>query len=249
MIFPKEFETYLEISSDYKTNLNAADTETTELLAKFLEKFISILAEVPIESAASKIILLHTHAMVFEGCKLAVCGITLAIFPIFRAALEGAVYSGAIHNKRELESIWINREKDDASRKEARNQLQFNKLLRIIFPDRGNNYSLLISMYDESITFGAHPNPKGILVNSSFDADFSENSALFSLNIISNPNSSNYSAGLIACMDFMLGIFIVILNVFLRNNGALNEEVQVLSDLKNTIEDRLKGSNYAASSN
>lgn len=118
----------------------------------------------------------NAHSLFLVAFDLAQSGHFTALFPLFRTALESAIYSYLFNCEDGLREKWKKRqlsEEDFKSNKQAFTAAV--KRFRGYLKDHdkksgGTPYEeYIMSLYDAAIDFGAHPNPIGLLNNISLE--------------------------------------------------------------------------------
>jgi hypothetical protein len=105
--------------------------------------------------------------------RTAISGHVAAIYPPLRAALESACYGFLISKDPVLFQAWADREKGEAQRKACRKA--FSSAVTDAAKDLSKVEASLAqyiqNLYEESITYGAHPNVSSVLANVSRPTD------------------------------------------------------------------------------
>jgi hypothetical protein len=112
--------------------------------------------------------------MLFHGAiRTAIGGHVAAIYPLLRGALESACYGFRISQDPALLQVWADREKGEVQRKACRKA--FNSAVGDAVKDLSRVEEELAqyikNLYEESITYGAHPNVSAVLPHVSTPTD------------------------------------------------------------------------------
>jgi hypothetical protein len=136
------------------------------------------------------------------GVRTALSGHPIAAFPILRSSIEAAAYTYLMVRSERVRDAWAFRERSDADRKAARGlltQAVSDTAKALGDAERGFG-AHLNRIYQETITFGAHPNPRSAfkhLVHTGESADYH----YFNSTCIAGPESENALYGLIASIE------------------------------------------------
>jgi hypothetical protein len=90
-------------------------------------------------------------------------------FVLLRSCLEYSGYARLIHLNPTLDMVWLHRHNGDDAFKKMRNKFTATKVetaVQSIDPALGSLYN---EMYNRSIDFGGHPNPKGVTASMIYD--------------------------------------------------------------------------------
>jgi hypothetical protein len=109
---------------------------------------------------------LSTNAFMIwtSGVRMAMSGHETAVYPLFRTALESAVYALLITLKPELEAIWSDRDKGEAERKASRRAFggAVAEVVKHLEAEQAGMGEFVGALYETSIDYGAHPNTRAI---------------------------------------------------------------------------------------
>lgn len=100
--------------------------------------------------------------------RVAATGHSASTFPLFRTSLEAACYAYNIWAQPEMEQVWLERNKDEKAHRKSRRAFTSavkdtaKHLVARSFVWPGTE-DWINTAYNQSIDFGAHPNPKSIL--------------------------------------------------------------------------------------
>jgi hypothetical protein len=105
---------------------------------------------------------LQSHSAFLGAARLAMSGQLSETYVLLRSCLEHALYGLYLSAHPGQVSTWLERHKDEASRKKARRHFEMRVLfehLRAVDPRRYETVKLL---YERTIDYGAHPNPRAL---------------------------------------------------------------------------------------
>lgn len=113
----------------------------------------------------SNILYMQSFYHWLAGVQMAFSGNATATYPVLRASLEAGCYAYLLHADEDVRSLWLQRDTSAEATKLFRRR--FNSAvsgtaerLRDAQPGLA---TLVASLYEASITFGAHPNPRPTL--------------------------------------------------------------------------------------
>ncbi|MCC7347376.1 MAG: hypothetical protein IT538_08245 [Variibacter sp.] len=209
---PENFDEYVEHAGETARILISGNNASVRGLRMFHIYFRTTLwSDRANISPISSLLKMNSYMLFLAGAHSALQGHVAAIFPVFRTALENACYAFLIAKDPTLADIWINRHRDDASRRASR--AKFTSAVQLtasalneIQPKSGN---IVQQLYEASIDFGAHPNPRGVFEYLSVGKADEKGQIALSLTALHGPNDFDTRRGLIACMDFASTIALV----------------------------------------
>ena len=154
------------------------------------------------------VLLLQSAMMTwFASIREASTGNLFASTPLFRTSLEAACYAYRISEKPELRDIWLNRDRDEKSRKICRKFFTpavkdtARSIAKRDFVHLSTEKSIT-DVYEEAINFGAHPNPKSIFTRLQIDDKRTDNKVEATLRCILESDSSEVKQLLVASIEY-----------------------------------------------
>ena len=114
------------------------------------------------EPVISVFLFLRSHACYRAACRIAMAGQFSEIFPLCRVILENGLYAYHIYRNHTAEQIWIDREADEASLKLAKDEFSYGNVRRTLESDDDELATIARTLYERTISFGAHPNEQGV---------------------------------------------------------------------------------------
>lgn len=190
----------------------------------------------------------HAHSLYLAACKLAIGGHFSAIFPLFRTAMESAIYGYLFNREPGLSASWVGRHNDqEAFERSKKSFTTAVKRFRKYLQDHdeqtsGTHYEKhIMSFIDAAIDFGAHPNP--IALTNATSIDKQDQQTNFKYDYL-RPEYSYVIQSLIATYEY--GQAIAMINHFSRmcitpNIRGLDEVFLDFIDETNAIADKLNG--------
>lgn len=192
-----------------------------------------------IEPPTAAVLLVNSHAVYRSAIQLSLAGQIIPVFMALRGAIESALYANAMVMKPELQDIWLNRGKDEESRKICRQEFQFGKVLKYLEDAQDKEFSQSVNdAYQNTIDFGAHPNSRTLL-NSIHIEDMDDGKQLLQFAYIHSSDSFELCQSLIACAEVGVTIFFILLIAAGEQEG-LKELNHKALDIHNTIPDLIK---------
>lgn len=179
---------------------------------------------------------LNAFMLYTSSIRMTLTGHVAAVPPLFRTALESACYSFLIKKDPKAESIWLSRHKDEASLVACRKYFgnAVKKVASLIGEYSPSNEKWINEGYQTTIDFGAHPNPKSILEHLS-TTDRDDNFYQVDLTGLYGAESFELKHHLIGCLDFGLLIAIIITHSIENPSKPLQDKLQELNDLKESL--------------
>lgn len=191
----------------------------------------------------------NAHSLFLVAFDLAQSGHFTAIFPLFRTALESAIYGYLFNCEEGLSEKWKKRqlsEDDFNSNKKAFTAAvkRFRGYLQRHDEKSGDTpyEQYIMNLYDAAIDFGAHPNPIGLLNNISLESE--GNNIKFSYDYLRTDHKDILKA-LSACLDYGIAIAAINHLSHIFNNSEHPRLDSIFLDFikeNNRIIDKLNGS-------
>ena len=111
----------------------------------------------------------RSHAAYRAACGTSLAGQAPETFALLRSCLECAAYALLSHRTPELEVVWIRRHRDAKAFSEMKSEFTANKAKKAVEVADLGLANLYDELYNDTIDFGGHPNPKGILMSRAND--------------------------------------------------------------------------------
>ena len=86
-------------------------------------------------------------------------------YMVQRGCLESALYGLYFYKNPESQETWLKRHDDEESFKKVRGNFTATNLFKLLKDMSPEIHRIAKNLYDETINFGAHPNPNAILSN------------------------------------------------------------------------------------
>ncbi|WP_439820608.1 hypothetical protein ACSPX5_27225 [Pseudomonas sp. HLG18] len=152
----------------------------------------------------------HAHSLFVAAYDLARAGHFSALFPLFRTAMESAIYGYLFNREEGLVEKWRNRHTSDADFNTSKQAFTAAiKRFRGYIQEHDANSNdtpyeqHIFSLYDAAIDFGAHPNPIALTNNTSVVAEPEQLKVSYEY---LRRNKKGILQGLYACIDYALAI-------------------------------------------
>lgn len=110
-----------------------------------------------------RLFLLRSHTAFLGGTNVCLCGLPPEAYMVLRGCLEAALYGCHVAVNPNTFSVWINRHQDDASRKQAKSEFAFGRILSSLRELHQATSGVAKTLYEELIDLGAHPNELSIM--------------------------------------------------------------------------------------
>ncbi len=117
------------------------------------------------------IVLLRAHASYLAAVRLALATQACESFMAQRGALEAAVYSEYIANNKEASTKWLNRNDSDTALGQMRREFRIGPIMEEL---KGRDLRVgraIRTLYEITIDWGAHPNPRGVMGTMEVESD------------------------------------------------------------------------------
>lgn len=174
-----ELSVFLQ-NTDYNSRINSARFPGVFSLLQDIYSILHNVQEI-IETDKEKkiipkILIYRHHSSILAAIRLALSGQPPESFSILRTAIEQVWY--ALHiardpNPPERQDIWRNRNNDDFSISHCKTEFSIKNVLLTHEKFDHSTSKHLHDLYENTIDFGAHPNPRGVLatVNGTIQSD------------------------------------------------------------------------------
>lgn len=211
------FDSYFETSRKHEQEL----LETTspvmdvlrschELFREFLSTERSTLTE--IQSGLA----MHACMTCLSAIRVSMSGHMAASYPLLRSALEASCYALQIGENPEHERVWVDRDDTPESLKQSRKI--FGPAVRNAAKEAQKKSWILwdinawiITQYDTSIDYGAHPNHLAILPHLQRKENRDGSIASIRLECLYKPMSTKTQLSLLHCLEYALVIATILL--------------------------------------
>lgn len=190
---------------------------------------------------------IQAYYSLLAAAKVAISGHAAATYPLYRTAIEAACYSFMINHDPELSKIWIDRHKDDASKKLCRKGFtsavrDAAKLIEKHAYISDGTEQWIADGYDLSIDFGAHPNPNSIFHHVTINEEYSPEEVSIDITALHGPNDGETKRALLALLDYALLVSVILVA---RRQNVPDDALMQLHEL-NANKDKLAASLIAS---
>lgn len=187
----------------------------------------------------ASILILNSHASFRASMVLALSGQLMPVFMTLRGSLESALYANAITTKPHLEDVWMQRDRDEASRDLCKRQFTISKMFAYLEEAQNETFAEVVrEAYSLMIDFGAHPNRRSIIGSTEIVAQ-TNGDHLLDFTYLHGPRSGELRRCLVACAD--VG-YLSLVTSLIASRGHPNKNE--LADKAETVRDEL--SNFIA---
>lgn len=111
----------------------------------------------------------RSHCAYRTACYLVCSGVVAETYSIARFCIENALYGKYIAIKPDAGELWLNRDKDEQSRREFKKQFKFPVFKSTIEASDPDLWSKTMTLYEWCIDQGAHPNVAGLMSGAVLD--------------------------------------------------------------------------------
>ncbi|SPH20326.1 hypothetical protein ASD8599_01062 [Ascidiaceihabitans donghaensis] len=163
------FESYFDLAEASTQMALSSHSDAMRILEQIHTVFVTELPLISDGWGPSQGLLNISSLMTWlTSIRVATTGHSASAFPLFRTSLEAACYAYNIWAQPELEQVWLERNRDDKAHRKSRRAFTSavkdaaKHLVKRSFVWPGTE-DWINTAYNQSIDFGAHPNPKSIL--------------------------------------------------------------------------------------
>lgn len=144
---------------------------------------------------------MNSYMMLMSAVRQALSGHAVSVFPIARVALESASYAYLCACDEAIEKVWLQRHVSRRALERCRRELTVKKAvdkLKSLSPEMAE---FVISNYDASIDFGAHPNRRSVFNHLVNVGQIDDKYHGFELVGVYGRNSREVNNSLLVCID------------------------------------------------
>lgn len=109
--------------------------------------------------------LLRTHSAFLASVRLVSAGHLAESYPLLRSVLENALYGFFVWKKPEEFVAWLNRNDSKKAKDKATGHFAIGPIKKSLGKHNGVLGSVIDTLYERSVDFGAHPNSRSHLTN------------------------------------------------------------------------------------
>lgn len=152
-------------------------------------------------SSTACFLAMNSYMMLMSAVRQALSGHAVSVFPIARVALESASYAYLCANDETIEKVWLNRHRSKGALEKCCKTFTIRKAvaqLKSISPEMAE---FVMSNYDASIDFGAHPNRKSVFNHLVDAGQIDDKLHSFELIGVYGKNSWEVNHSLLVCID------------------------------------------------
>ncbi|SCY13778.1 hypothetical protein [Nitrosospira sp. Nsp13] len=95
-------------------------------------------------------------------CMMAMSGQSVEAYILMRECVEGALYALHIEANPQLGMVWLNRDRNEESRKDCKKQFAYCKVAKTLEVKSKWLYGIMQQLYEHTIDQGAHPNKSSV---------------------------------------------------------------------------------------
>jgi len=128
--------------------------------------------------------------------------------------------------------VWSNRHQGKAENKACRKAFTFDNAIKCLVHKNPDIYRLVKDLYEAAIDYGAHPNFKGVFEHVSINEDRPDGIVAVTHSCLYGSDHPETIRSIYACLEFGFGIIGIITLSGQSATGKLQDELQMLNDLK-----------------
>lgn len=196
---------YLQVADDTAAEVLNSNNEAFLLLEEGAEH-LSELLRLPLDKTDDVVWPLAANAcfLFFSAVRTALSGHPTAIFPLLRTSLESACYALVASTDEKAAPLWSQRNKSKNKKNLHRNAFSsaVPRAVKFIEDDCKEMAKYIDALYESSIDYGGHPNPRSIVRHVTKSEDSNSGIGMGCLYGL----GPEVNAGLVACLDFSAGI-------------------------------------------
>ena len=141
----------------------------------------------------ARILMVRAHSSFLAGIRLAMSGQVPESSPILRSVVECAWYALHIAKDPERYKIWLRRDEDAEAQKKCTDEFKVENVRRTHEALDAATAKEFHEVYKDLISFGAHPNPFGVMVTLS-KTEKTDNQVTYDVDILkSNPSPLHFA--------------------------------------------------------
>ncbi|EPR21206.1 hypothetical protein L907_17560 [Agrobacterium sp. C13] len=184
------------------------------------------------------VLLMNSFMLYVSAIRMALTGHAAATYPLLRTALESVCYGHLMACDAEVERIWLDRHKDEASTKAARNRFTsaVTDVAKAIARAESQpaKADVIIAAYQGSIDYGAHPNPKAVYSHMQPPKDIGTHVQV-DLTGLHHAGSLEYDRSLLACFHFAILIATIMAHALTTVSDETLQKLHGLNDMKEAL--------------
>lgn len=141
-----------------------AETDRLQLIDRLFRKGEECMTNV-VDAWLPATLMFRSHAAFLGGCGLAMSGQLRECYLVLRGGLEDAIYAYRLNANPATQPIWLDRDKDEASRDRVRQVFHIGPMIDDLVKADKNVGTPIKVLYERTIDYGAHPNEKSVFSN------------------------------------------------------------------------------------
>lgn len=198
----------------------------------------------PAFSPVQAALVMNGFMIYLSAIRVAVSGHAAATYPLLRTALESCCYAFLTGEEPQLGAVWLNRHTSSRARNICRKRFtsavrQTARMVQRQPRVSAGTENWINSMYDATIDYGAHPNPKSVLTHSHTIGERKDGSVGLRLVAVHSTDSVEVSRSLLACLESGLAISLILLCSLPKKTDSAMISLHELSRLKDRLVDEI----------
>lgn len=243
LILDKTIIDYLRFGDENTKSFLDSPPEIFKLIVKVDGLLRLILSDTKNSEVIPKFLHMNSYFSFMAAVRLAISGHVNAVFPTIRSSLESACYGFICARDPNNISIWVDRDKSSTHKTHCRKIFTpaVKNTADIILKEEirsgadGEMARYILGLYDESINFGAHPNPKSVFKHIKMQDDESDCWKL-NFHCLYPEDSHEVKLALFTCAEYGLAnAYIISESQPLNAENNLAAQIQLVNDYKNKV--------------
>jgi hypothetical protein len=244
LILDKTITDYLRFGDENTKSFLDSPPEIFKLIVKVDGLLRLILSDTKNSEVIPKFLHMNSYFSFMAAVRLAISGHVNAVFPTIRSSLESACYGFICARDTSNISIWVNRDQSTSHKAICRktftpavkNTAAIIRNEEVKSGGDGEMARYISGLYEESINFGAHPNPKSVFKHLKMQDDDESDYWKLNFHCLYSENSHEVRLALFTCAEYGLAnAYIISESQPLNAENNLTAQIQLVNDYKNKV--------------
>lgn len=180
----------------------------------------------------------NARSMLMVAFRVGLTGHAAGIYPTLRTALETACYALIMSKDKALVDKWVSRNESPEGMKACKSAFQapIKKAQKIMNALRLGYGDVMYQLYDWTIDFGAHPNPKTVTLHARLSDDEDSGVTRYENIALYGDGSFEFERTLFACIEIGLITVIALLMSYENTSPESVQGINALNEEKGRLE-------------
>lgn len=180
----------------------------------------------------------NARFMLMIAFRIGLTGHAAGVYPTLRTALETACYALIMSKDKLLVDKWVGRNDSPEGMKACKSAFQspIKKAQKIMNVQRSNYGDVMYQLYDWTIDFGAHPNPKTVTLHARLSDDEDSGVTRYENIALYGDGSFEFERTLFACIEMGLVTIIALLMSYENTSPESIQGINALNEEKDRLE-------------